>query len=82
MSPEQSYLDTFKPKYNILKLQSSSQGFKHSPETIAHLKKIHAGKLHPRFGSKVSVKQKLLTSLQLKKYYEEHDHHSKGKKGK
>ncbi len=66
MSPEQSYLDTFKPKYNILKLQSSSQGFKHSPETIAHLKKI--GKLQPRFCSKVSVKQKLLTSLQLKKY--------------
>ena len=79
---EQSYLDTFKPKYNILKLAGSSQGFKHSPETIAYLKKIHTGKLHPRFGSKVSDQQKLLTSLQLRKYYETKDHHSKGKKGK
>lgn len=79
---EQNYLDLFKPKYNILKLAGSSQGFKHSPETIAKLKKSHAGELHPRFGSKASDQQKLLTSLALKKYYEEHDHHSKGKKGK
>lgn len=82
---EQSYLDTFKPKYNILKLAGSSQGFKHSPEsTLPPLvrKKIQAGKLHPRFGSKISDQQKLLTSLQLKKYYKEQDHHSKGKKGK
>jgi len=43
--------------------------------------KIHSGKLHPRFGSNVSDEQKLLTSLALKKYYEEHEHHSKGKRG-
>lgn len=79
---EQSFIDLYKPKYNILKLAGSSQGFKHSPETIAKLKKSHAGKLHPRFGSKASDEQKLLTSLALKKYYEEHDHHGKGKKGK
>jgi hypothetical protein len=60
----------------------SSQGFKHSPETIVNLKKRHAGKLHPRFGSKASDQQKIVTSIALKKYYEEHDHHSKGKKGK
>nr|YP_009493053.1 GIY-YIG endonuclease [Ganoderma tsugae]AWJ63848.1 GIY-YIG endonuclease [Ganoderma tsugae] len=79
---EQSYLDRFKPNYNILKLAGSSQGFKHSPETIAKLKKMHTGNLHPRFGTKASDEQKALTSLALKKYYEEHDHHSKGKKGK
>ena len=49
---EKNYLDLFKPKYNILKLAGSSQGFKHSPKAIAKLKKIHAGKLHPRFGKK------------------------------
>lgn len=78
---EQSFLDLYKPKYNILKLAGSSQGFKHSPETIAKLKKIHAGKLHPRFGSYASDQQKILTSIALKKYYEENDHHGKGKKG-
>ncbi|KAF9818428.1 hypothetical protein IEO21_02777 [Rhodonia placenta] len=79
---EQSFLDLYKPKYNILKIAGSSQGFKHSPDTIAKLKKSAAGKLHPRFGSKASEEQKLLTSLALKKYYKDHDHHSKGKKGK
>jgi len=79
---EQNYLDLYKPKYNILKLAGSSQGFKHSPDTIEKFKKSHSGKLHPRFGSNVSDEQKLLTSLALKKYYEEHEHHSKGKRGK
>ena len=78
---EQSYLDMFKPKYNILKLAGSSQGFKHSPETIAKLKKMHAGKLHPRYGKKVSEEQKNLTSIALKNYFLEHIHHNKGKKG-
>ena len=79
---EQSYLDLYKPAYNILKLAGSSQGFKHSPATIAKLKKMHAGKLHPRFGSKATEEQKLLTSLALKNFYKEHIQHSKGKKGK
>lgn len=46
------------------------------------LKKSHAGKRHPRFGSNASDQQKILTSIALKKYYEDHDHHGKGKKGK
>ena len=78
---EQSYLDQFKPNYNLLKLAGSSQGFKHSPETISKLKKMHTGQLHPRFGTKASDEQKLLTSLALKKFYEENEHHGKGKKG-
>jgi len=79
---EQNYLDLHKPEYNILKLAGSSQGFKHSPDTIAKFKKTHAGKLHPRFGQKVSDEQKKLTSLSLKKFYETHEHHAKGKKWK
>jgi len=78
---EQHYLDLYKPKYNILKLAGSSQGFKHSPETIAKLKSMHAGKLHPRYNTKVSLDQKILTSMALKKYYLENTHHSNGKKG-
>jgi group I intron endonuclease len=45
---EQHYLDFYHPEYNILKLAGSSKGFKHSPDTIAKLKKLHSGKLHPR----------------------------------
>jgi hypothetical protein len=78
---EQNFIDLYKPKYNILKLAGSSQGFKHSVETIAKLKKSHSGKLHPRFGSKASDQQKFLTSLALKKYFAEQCHHNKGKKG-
>jgi group I intron endonuclease len=78
---EQYYIDLHKPKYNILKIAGSSQGFKHSPETISKLKLLHVGKLHPRFNSKISEQQKLLTSLALKKYLLEHGHHNKGKKG-
>ena len=78
---EQHYIDLYKPKYNILKIAGSSQGFKHSPETIAKLKKLHSGKLNPRFNTKASEQQTLLTSLALKKYLLEHGHHNKGKKG-
>jgi len=77
---EQHYLDLFKPKYNILKVAGSSQGFKHSPETIAKLKIKYAGKLHPIFNTKVSEQQKMLTSIALKNYFAEHGHHNKGKK--
>jgi group I intron endonuclease len=81
---EQSYLDLFKPSYNILKLAGSSLfkvGFKHSPETIAKLKKMHTGSLHPRFGTQTSDKQKLLTSLALRKFFLVNEHQGKGKKG-
>ena len=70
---EQHYLDLFKPKYNLLKIAGSSQGFKYSPETIAKLKIVHAGKLHSRFNTKVSKQQKMLTSIALKNYFNEQD---------
>jgi group I intron endonuclease len=76
---EQNFLDMYKPAYNTLKVAGSSQGFKHSSKTIAKLKKMHAKELHPRFGIKASEEQKALMSLSLKKYYKNHDHHSKGK---
>ena len=79
---EQFYIDKLNPEYNILKIAGSSQGFKHSPKTISKLRKMQAGKLHPRFNTKASDQQKLLTSLALKKYLLEHGHHNKGKKGK
>jgi group I intron endonuclease len=78
---EQHYLDLYQPEYNILKLAGSSQGFKHSDETIANLKKIHSKELHPRFGVEVSESQKELTSISLRKYFAENVHHNKGKKG-
>lgn len=81
LSLEQYFIDLYKPKYNILKLAGSSQGYKHSPETIAKLKAMHMGKLHPRFNTKVSDQQKILTSLALKKHFLENVHHNKGKKG-
>jgi group I intron endonuclease len=71
---EQHYIDLYKPKYNILKLAGASQGFKHSPETIANFKFTHTGKLHPRFNTKVSEQHKMLTSVALKNYFVEHGH--------
>jgi group I intron endonuclease len=78
---EQYYLDHYQPEYNILKQAGSSQGFKHSDETIAKLKKIHSRELHPRFGIEVSESQKELTSISLKKYFAQNVHHNKNKKG-
>ena len=62
---EQHYIDLYKPKYNILKLAGSSQGFKHSPDTIAKLNFLFTGNLHPSFGKEVSTQQKSLTSIGL-----------------
>ena len=91
LSLEQYFIDLYKPKYNILKLAGSSQGFKHSPDTIAKLKAMHIGKLHPRFNTKVSDQQKVLSSLALKKHFAplgkgceakgENIQQNKGKKG-
>jgi len=70
---EQHYLDLYKPKYNLLKIAGSSQGFKYSPEIIAKLKIMHIDKLHPRFNTKLSQQQKLLTSVALKNNLVEHN---------
>jgi group I intron endonuclease len=74
---EQYYLDLYKPKYNILKIAGSSMGFKHSPETLAKLKYIHASKLHPKYKNKVIEQTQTLTCISLNKYLVEHGHHNK-----
>ena len=74
---EQHYLDLYKPKYNILKIAGSSQGFKHSPETLAKLKNIHASKLYPKYQSIVIEQTQTLTSISLNNYLVEHGHQNK-----
>jgi group I intron endonuclease len=74
---EQHYIDLYKPKYNLLKIAGSSQGFKYSPETIAKLKIMHIDKLHSRFNIKVFKQQKLLTNVALKNYLIEHNSNNK-----
>jgi len=78
---EQNYLDFYKPTYNILEIADSSQGFKHSPETIQYLKDKHSGKLHPRFGTSPSLAQREATSKALKAHFSINKHHNAGKKG-
>jgi group I intron endonuclease len=41
VSREQHYFDLFKPEYNILKVAGSTLGFRHSQETIDHMKIHH-----------------------------------------
>lgn len=42
---EQHFIDSFKPKYNILKVAGSLLGYKHSEETKALVSKTHKGKI-------------------------------------
>ena len=77
---EQHYLDLYKPKYNLLKIAGSSQGFKHSPETLAKLQNMYADKLYPKYKTKASEQQKMLTSISLNKYLVEHGYPNKDKK--
>lgn len=46
LSAEQLYLDSFNPRYNILSLASSSQGYTHSPENLAKM----SGPNNPAYG--------------------------------
>jgi len=41
LSREQYYFDLLKPEYNILKVAGSTLGFKHSVETLNHMKNHH-----------------------------------------
>lgn len=41
VSREQYYFDLFEPEYNILKLAGSTLGFKHSQDTLNHMKTHH-----------------------------------------
>lgn len=91
---EQVALDTYKPTYNILKQARSSTGLVHSAETIKYphplrggtlwgrgASDLHSGENHPRFGVVPNDSQKKATSLAMKEYFAQHEHHNKGKKG-
>lgn len=41
VSREQYYFDLFEPEYNILKVAGSTLGFKHSQDTLNHMKTHH-----------------------------------------
>jgi group I intron endonuclease len=43
ISYEQFYIDSLGPYFNILKIAGSALNFKHSEETIKHLRQIHLG---------------------------------------
>ena len=77
---EQIALNLFKPVYNILTIAGSSQGFKHSAETIAKLKEL-SGENHPKYGTFHSEDSKKAISKSVKIYLDTFGHHNKGKTG-
>jgi len=46
LAAEQLYLDSFNPRYNILKVAGSLLGYSHTPETLAKM----SGESNPMFG--------------------------------
>jgi len=47
---EQYYFDILSPKYNILKIASSTLGFNHTEETLVKMSEAKTGENHPNFG--------------------------------
>lgn len=69
----QYFLDILKPYYNILKIAGSTQGSKHSPETIAKIRASRLGTIKRRrslnlnLGLVVNFYLKLSRKLKLQK---------------
>jgi len=63
---EQYYLDTLKPKYNILKAANSRLGSKHSLETKVKMSIKQKGINHPSFGKIASQETRIKISESLK----------------
>ena len=78
---EQSYLDLYKPIYNILTTVGSSLGLKHSEETKRLLSSLHTKALHPQYGTKWTETRRIAMNLSLKDHFAENGHHNKGKTG-
>lgn len=53
---EQHYLDTFSPKFNVLKKADSSLGVKRRPETIEKVRNANLGLKHPAWRNKIKSK--------------------------
>jgi len=56
---EQSYMDLFDSRYNILRVARSSKGYKHTDEAKAKMSAVHSGKI-------LSPETKALISARLK----------------
>jgi hypothetical protein len=75
-------MDHYKPSYNILKVAGSSFGFTHKIDTIVKLKELFRKENHPKFGKESSSETKKAISDNLKEFYLNNSHPSKGLKGK
>ena len=73
---EQKWIDHYKPKYNILKIAGSSQGFTHKIETIVKLKELFRKANHPKYGYKTSSDTKKAISEGIKQFYINNSHTS------
>lgn len=60
---EQFYIDTLKPKYNILKYAASSLGFKHSDTTKLKMSINNTKENHPFFGKKHTEESRIKMSM-------------------
>lgn len=67
---EQWFLNSLKPKYNCCKKAGSVLGFKHSPETVAEIRRRNKGQVSPNKGKKYSEEFK-------KKLSKAHNHEKK-----
>ena len=63
---EQHYIDTYKPKYNILNFAASSLGFKHSELTKLQMSINNIKEKHPFFYKKHTEQSKVKMSLYSK----------------
>lgn len=74
---EQYYIDTLKPKYNVLQVAGSPLGYKHTQETLGKLRLLGTGRTHSQeaiakiraanFGNTLSEEIKLrISSSKLK----------------
>ena len=79
---EQKWIDHYRPKYNILNIAGSSQGFTHKIETIVKLKELFRKENHPKYGYKSSSDTKKAISEGIKQFYINNSHTKKGLKGK
>lgn len=60
---EQYYINTLKPRYNILNIAGSSLGFRHSETTRANMSLNNTKEKHPFYGRKHTEESKVKMAL-------------------
>ena len=60
---EQYYINTLKPRYNILNIAGSSLGFRHSETTRANMSLNNTKEKHPFYGRKHTEESKVKMTL-------------------